>query len=78
MKRIEVLGSGCSKCKKLEEMTRKAAEELLLVAEIVKVSDINQIVDRGVMMTPALAVDGAVVSSGKLLNKDEIKKILVK
>jgi small redox-active disulfide protein 2 len=76
MRRIEVLGSGCAKCKKLEELTRKAVEELLMVAEVVKVSDINRIVDYGVMMTPGLVVDGKVVLTGRLPGLEELKKLL--
>jgi small redox-active disulfide protein 2 len=74
--KIEILGVGCPKCKKLTEQAEKAVKELGISAEIVKVTDINDIVNYGVMMTPALAVDGKIVSTGQLLSKDEIKKIL--
>lgn len=76
--KIEILGTGCPKCKQLTANAEAAVRELNLQAEVGKVTDIDKITDYGVMMTPALAVDGAVVSSGKLLNKDEIKKILAK
>lgn len=76
--KIEVLGTGCPKCKQLAMNVEAAVKELNVQAEIVKITDIDKITGYGVMMTPALVVDGAVVSSGKLLNKDEIKKILSK
>lgn len=76
MKKIEVLGTGCPKCRKLEDLTRKAASELGLECEIVKVSDIDRIVDYGVLMTPGLVVDGKVVCSGRLPALDELKKLL--
>ncbi|HOW59688.1 MAG TPA: thioredoxin family protein [Candidatus Omnitrophota bacterium] len=76
--KIEILGTGCPKCKQLTANAEAAVKELNIQAEIGKVTDIDKITDYGVMMTPALVVDGAVVSSGKLLNKDEIKKILLK
>jgi small redox-active disulfide protein 2 len=76
--KIEVLGVGCPKCKQLTANAEAAAKELNIQAEIVKVTDINKITDYGVMMTPALAVDGTVVSAGKVLSKDDIKKILLK
>ncbi len=76
--KIEILGVGCPKCKQLAANAEDAVKELHIQAEVSKVTDIEKITDYGVMMTPALAVDGAVVSSGKVLSKDEIKKILVK
>lgn len=76
--KIEILGMGCPKCKQLMANAEAAAKELNIQAEISKVADIDQITHYGVMVTPALAVDGQVVSSGKLLNKDEIKRFLVK
>lgn len=74
--RIQVLGTGCPKCKKLEEMATEAAEELNLDYSIEKVSQINEIIAMGVMSTPALAVDGRVVLSGRLPVKDELKEML--
>jgi len=76
--KIEILGVGCPKCKLLTANAEAAVKELNIQAEIAKVTDINKITDYGVMMTPALAVDGTVVSAGKVLSKDEIKKILSK
>lgn len=76
--KIEILGTGCLKCNQLATNVKTAVKELGLQAEIAKVTDIDKITGYGVMMTPALAVDGTVVSSGKLLNKDAIKKILSK
>ncbi len=76
--KIEILGVGCPKCKQLTANAEAAVKELNINAEISKVTDIGKIVEFGVMTTPALAVDGTVVSAGKVLNKDEIKKILVK
>ncbi|MFC2060963.1 thioredoxin family protein [Elusimicrobiota bacterium] len=74
--KIEILGTGCPKCKKLAENAEAAIKELGLDAEIVKVTKINEIMNYGVMITPALAVDGDVKSVGKVLNMDEIKKII--
>ena len=76
--RIEILGMGCPKCKQLIANAEAAAKELNITAEISKVTDIDKIIEYGVMMTPALAVDGAIVSAGKVLSKDEIKKIILK
>jgi small redox-active disulfide protein 2 len=70
--KIQVLGMGCPKCKLLEEHAREAVMELALDAEIEKISDSDAIMDMGVMMTPALAIDGAVKSVGKVLTKDQI------
>jgi small redox-active disulfide protein 2 len=77
MKMIQVLGAGCPKCKKLEENTRLAAKAIGLECEILKVTDIQAIMHMGVMWTPGLAVDGVVVSSGKVPSVDELKKMLV-
>lgn len=76
--KIEILGMGCSKCNQLTANAEAAVRELNIAAEISKVTDIDKITGYGVMMTPALVVDGIVVSSGKVLNKDEIKKIVSK
>jgi len=74
--KIEILGPGCAKCKKLFENTHKAVQELNLQAEIAKVEEIQKIISAGVMMTPALVLDGEVKSVGKVLNVEEIKDIL--
>jgi len=76
MKKIQILGTGCPKCKKLAENAEAAAKELGIEYELVKVTDINEIMKFGVMMTPALAVDGEVKSAGKVLSTDDIKKAL--
>jgi small redox-active disulfide protein 2 len=72
MMKVQILGTGCPKCKALEANAIKAIEEASLDATIEKITDIDQIMDMGVMMTPALAVDGEVLSVGKVLNKDQI------
>ena len=74
--KIEILGTGCPKCKQLAANAEAAVKELCITAEIAKVTDIDKITKCGVMMTPALAVDGIVVSSGRLLSSKEIKKML--
>ena len=76
MKKLQILGAGCPKCKKLAENTEAAAKDLGIEYEIEKVTDINEIMNFGVMMTPALAVDGEVKAVGKVLSADEIKKML--
>ncbi|MFH1799652.1 MAG: thioredoxin family protein [Candidatus Omnitrophota bacterium] len=76
--KIEILGTGCPKCEQLTANAEAAVKELNIQAEIVKVTDIDAITGYGVMMTPAVVVDGTVVSTGKLLNTNEIKKILAK
>ena len=75
---IEILGMGCPKCKPLTANVEEAVKELGIEAEIVKVTEISQIMNYGVMMTPALVVDGEVKSAGKVLAKEEVKKILQK
>jgi small redox-active disulfide protein 2 len=74
--KIQILGSGCAKCKLLEENARAAVAELGLDAEVVKVNDIETIMGMGVMTTPALAVDGVVKSSGRVLSKDQVAALL--
>lgn len=76
--KIEILGTGCPKCKTTEKNVRKAVEELGLQAEIVKVDDLQQIVDRGVMMTPAVFIDGDAKIVGRVPSPEEIKKLLQK
>lgn len=76
MTKIQILGSGCDKCRKLADNAKQAAERLNLPCEIEKIEEINQITAFGVMMTPALAVNGKVVSSGKVLTADEIAGFL--
>ena len=76
MKKIEVLGPGCAKCEKLMALTRDAVDELKLECELVKVKDIQVIMNYGVMMTPALVVDGEVKTIGKVPSLEEIKEII--
>ena len=76
MKKIQILGTGCPKCKKLAENVEAAAKALGLEYELVKVTGINEIIAFGVMMTPALVVDGQVRTVGKVPSIDEIKKLL--
>jgi small redox-active disulfide protein 2 len=76
MKKIQVLGLGCAKCKKLAEHTEQAAKELGIDCEIEKITDITQIVNFGVVMTPGLVVDGVVKTSGKVPSVEEVKKLL--
>lgn len=74
--KIQILGTGCPKCTKLAENAEAAAQALGLEFDIEKVTEINEIMALGVMMTPALAVDGQVKSVGKVASPDEIKKML--
>jgi len=74
--KIEILGIGCAKCKQLMVHAEKAVKEAGVQVEVVKVEDMSQIVGYGIMTTPALVVDGKVVSAGKLLSADDIKKFL--
>jgi small redox-active disulfide protein 2 len=76
MKKIEILGTGCMKCKRLLKNVEIAVKELGIEAEIVKVDDITEIMDRGVMMTPALAVDGELKVSGRVADVREIEALL--
>ena len=72
--KIEVLGMGCPKCKKLYENAQAAVKELNVQAEVVKVEDIQKITDYGIMTTPAIAIDGEVKAAGRIPAPDEIKK----
>jgi small redox-active disulfide protein 2 len=74
--KIEILGTGCAKCKKLYENTVEALKKSGKEAEVVKVEDIKQIASYGVMSTPAIVVDGVVKASGKLLSPEDIAAIL--
>jgi small redox-active disulfide protein 2 len=76
MKKIQVLGTGCPKCKKLAENAEVAAKELGIEYQLEKITQINDIMKMGVMMTPALAIDGVVKVAGKVASPDEIKKML--
>ena len=72
--KIEILGMGCPKCKKLYENAQSAVKELNVQAEVVKVEDIQKIMDYGLMTTPAIAIDGEVKAAGRIPAPDEIKK----
>ena len=74
--KIEILGTGCSKCKTLEEVTKQAVAKIGGFHKIEKVEDIVEIMNYGVMSTPALVVDGMVKSSGKVLSVDEVIKLI--
>ena len=77
MKKLQILGTGCAKCNALVMATEKAAQALGQPYQLEKITDLKQIMSFGVMMTPALVVDGKVKVSGKVPSVDEIKKLLV-
>jgi len=74
--KIKILGTGCPKCKQLEANLKKALEETGKKAEIEKVTDVNKIIEAGVMATPALSIDGKIESAGKIASVEEIKTLL--
>jgi len=74
--KVQILGTGCVKCQKLEENARAAVQDLGLQAAVEKVTDVDQIMNMGVMFTPALAVDGVVKSAGKVLSKEQVAELL--
>jgi len=74
--KIQILGTGCPKCKQVEANAREAVKNLNIEAVIEKITDINQIIDFGVTATPALAVDGDVKFSGRIPSIEEIEKII--
>ncbi|HDQ26214.1 MAG TPA: thioredoxin family protein [bacterium] len=74
--KIAILGTGCPKCYKTEEIVRKVVAGLGITAEIEKVKELKEIMKYNVMMTPAVAIDGKVVIAGKVPSEEEIKKIL--
>jgi small redox-active disulfide protein 2 len=74
--KVQILGTGCMKCEKLEANAKEAIKEKGGAYEIEKISDIKKIMDFGVMLTPALAIDGQVKSVGKILSVEEIKRLL--
>ncbi len=73
---IKILGSGCSKCVKLAANAEAAAQALDMTYELEKITDINAIIDSGVMRTPALVVDGEIILEGKVATTDEIQSLL--
>ncbi len=76
MTKLQILGTGCAKCNALTEVAKKAADELGLTYEVEKVTDMMRFADFGVMITPALVVNGVVKSSGKVPTLDEAKKLI--
>ena len=73
---LQIFGSGCAKCQTLATNTEAAAQSLGINYELEKVTDMNAIIDAGVMRTPALAVEGEIVVEGKVPSADEIKRLL--
>ncbi len=74
--KIQILGTGCAKCIKLTHNAEEAVKQAGVAAEVEKVTDLNKIMDYGVMMTPGFVIDGQVKSVGKVLSVEEIKKLL--
>lgn len=78
MKKVEILGPGCTKCEKLFENAEAAVREAGIECELEKVTDINKIVAAGVMMTPAIVIDGEVKMSGRVVSINDLKEMLLK
>ncbi|GAW92617.1 thioredoxin family protein [Calderihabitans maritimus] len=76
--KIRVLGAGCKNCAQLEQNVFNAAAELGIDADIQKIEDVAEIMKYGVMSTPALVINGKVVAAGRVLNTEEIKRLLTK
>jgi small redox-active disulfide protein 2 len=76
MKKLQILGTGCPKCKKLFEAVQQVVKDFGIEADVTKVEDINEIMKFGIMMTPALAVDGAVKVVGRIPKPDELKTMI--
>ena len=74
--KIEIFGTGCAKCKNTEKLVRRVAEELGVQVDISKVEDLQEIIDRGVMMTPAIFIDGEAKIVGRVPSADELKELL--
>ncbi len=74
--KIQILGTGCPKCRQLAENARQALEQAGVAGEVVKVQNLEEIMSFGVMMTPSLAIDGEVKTTGKLLSVEEIRQLL--
>ncbi|MBA3066457.1 thioredoxin family protein [bacterium] len=74
--KIEILGTGCPKCRQLEKNVNDAVTETGITAEVVKITKINEIMGYGVMVTPALVIDGKIISTGKVIGTDDIKKLI--
>ncbi len=78
MKKIEVLGSGCPSCKKMYEMTKEIVMELNLDLKVEYISDIQKIIEMGVMQSPVLAIDGRPVMIGFVSDRDKVKELIMK
>ena len=76
MKKLQILGTGCSKCKRLTEQVEQAAKELGIEHQLEKVTDLHEIISFGVMTTPALAVDGQIKVAGNIPSVDELKRLI--
>lgn len=74
--RIEIMGTGCAKCKKLYQLTSEVVKELGVNAEVVKVEDLQAMMDLGVMITPALFINGEAVAAGRVPGKEELKRMI--
>jgi small redox-active disulfide protein 2 len=74
--KIEIIGTGCAKCKSVEKLVRNIVEELGIQADIVKVDDLQEIVNRGIIMTPAVFIDGEAKIVGRVPTEEELKKLL--
>jgi small redox-active disulfide protein 2 len=77
MTKIEILGTGCAKCKRLFANVQEAVKDLTIAAEVVKVEELDEIINRGVMLTPALFINGEVRAEGRVPCVDEIKAMLM-
>ena len=76
--KIQIYGPGCMNCKTLEQRARRAVEELGVAADFEKVTDLMQIAESGILRTPGLAIDGQIVSQGRVSSVEEIKTLLQK
>ena len=76
MTKIEVVGTGCAKCKRLLANAEQAVRDLKITADVIKVDDIDEIVNRGIMLTPALFINGKVRAEGRVPDVNEIKTML--
>ncbi len=74
--KIEIMGTGCVKCRKLFQAVTEVIQEMGITAEVVKVEDLQAMMKRGVMLTPALYINGKAVSAGRIPSKECIKKML--
>ena len=73
---IEILGTGCNSCKKTIELVRKAVEETGVEADVKEVKEVDEIVKRGVMMTPAVVINGEVKIGGRIPSLNELKRLI--